>query len=238
MSVAHRVRMALRRLGIDVTRFPQPAADYRQARLLAHHRVSVVLDVGANEGQYACHLREDRFKGRIVSFEPLVEPWRRLAERARGDSDWETVRCALGTEDAEITMNVAANAGQSSSVLPMLPAHIEAAPDARYVGTETVTQRRLDDVVPDYLRPGDRTFLKIDVQGYEGSVLGGAPNLLDQVIGVQLEMSLTPLYEGGLLFREALDFLTDRGFELESIEPGFSNSAGRLLQVDGTFFRP
>lgn len=51
-------------------------------------------------------------------------------------------------------------------------------------------------------------------------------------------MSLLPLYEGSWLFAEALEFFTASGFELVSLEPGFTNVAtGQLLQVDGIFMR-
>ena len=44
--------------------------------------VDVVLDVGANSGQYASRLREAGFDGRIASFEPLSGPFSRLQRSA------------------------------------------------------------------------------------------------------------------------------------------------------------
>jgi hypothetical protein len=82
-------------------------------------------------------------------------------------------------------------------------------------------------------------FLKIDTQGYELPVLEGATRTLKRCVGVQAEMSLLPLYQGQVLFREIIGWLEQREFELWSLLPGFSDPAtGRLLQVDGVFFRP
>lgn len=99
-------------------------------------------------------------------------------------------------------MHVAGNAGQSSSVLPMLQSHRDALPSANYVGTEEVTICRLDSVAPEILLPDDVALLKIDVQGFEKQVIaGGAVTVRDQCIGLELELSFEPLYDGGMLVR-------------------------------------
>ncbi len=201
--------------------------------------MNVVLDVGANSGQFATDLRAAGYAGRIVSFEPLAGPYSQLASKASTDPLWECRRCALGDSDGSITINVAGNAGESSSVLPMLKSHQDAFPPANYVGTEEVPIRRLDAIVPEILQPTDVVFLKIDVQGYEKQVLaGGTATVKDRCAGMQLELSFLPLYEGGMLIREALDIAYSLDFTLTGLSPNFVDMRnGRMLQVDGTFFR-
>ena len=128
---------------------------------------------------------------------------------------------------------------QSSSVLPMLPSHRDALPEANYIGTEEAPIYRLDSLAPTLLRPSDVAFLKIDVQGYEKQVLaGGKSTVKDRCVGLQLELSLLPLYEGGMLIREALDLVYSLGFTLTGLLPGFTDLRnGRMLQADGIFFR-
>jgi FkbM family methyltransferase len=209
------------------------------AEQLASRRVDAVLDVGANSGQYALGLRRAGFDGRIISFEPLAEPFSVLEGRAVRDPLWECERCALGEADGTISINVAGNAGESSSVLPMLKSHQEAYPPANYVGTEEVPIHRLDTVAPRILGPTDRIFLKIDVQGFEKHVLaGGKATIDDRCVGVQLELSFLPLYEGGMLIREALDLADSLGFTLAGLRPCFTDPRnGEMLQADGIFFR-
>jgi FkbM family methyltransferase len=206
---------------------------------LAAHHVDVVLDVGANSGQYATSLREADFTGRIVSFEPLSAPFARLARSASADPRWDCRQCALGDVDQTVTMNVAGNSGASSSILPMLQAHRDAFPRANYVGVEDVTVRRLDTAASEFLWPGEAAFLKIDVQGFERQVITGASSTIDHhCVGMQLELSLAPLYEGGMLIREALDLMDSLGFVLAGLAPGFIDVRnGRVLQADGVFFR-
>ena len=70
------------------------------------------------------------------------------------------------------------------------------------------------------------TFLKIDVQGFEKQVLAGSKSTVkDRCVGMQLELSFLPLYEGGMLIREALDLVYSMGFTLTGLLPMFHGSA-------------
>jgi FkbM family methyltransferase len=206
---------------------------------LESRRVSVVFDVGANSGQYAADLRMAAYDGRIVSFEPLSGPFSLLKSNASRDPLWDCRQCALGEVDGTISINVAGNAGASSSVLPMLKSHQDAFPPANYIGTEEVSIRRLDSAASEFLRPADIVFLKIDVQGFEKQVIAGGESFVkDHCVGMQLELSFINLYEGSMLIREALDLVYSLGFTLTGLVPGFADPRdGRLLQADGIFFR-
>ena len=91
---------------------------------------------------------------------------------------------------------------------------------------------------PEFLRPTDATFLKIDVQGFEKQVMaGGQSTLNDKCVGMQLELSIVPLYEGGMLVREALDFAYSLGFTLTGLLPGFTDPRnGQILQLTASSF--
>lgn len=206
---------------------------------LESHQVNVVLDVGANSGQYATGLRRAAFTGRIVSFEPLSQPFSLLTSNASRDPLWDCRQCALGDTDGKILINVAANAGESSSVLPMLKSHQDAFPWANYVDTEEVPIHRLDSVAAEFLDSTDIAFLKIDVQGFEKQVLAGSKSTLnDRCVGMQLELSFAPLYDGAMLIREALDLVYSLGFTLTGLLPCVTDiRTGRMLQADGIFFR-
>lgn len=238
MTLLHSLRLLARRAGLDVSRFrPDASTTARLGALLAHHRIDLVIDVGASDGEFARELRLAGFRGPIVSFEPLRAAHRELTANAGGDPDWRVApRMALGERDCEATIHVAANS-RSSSLLPMLLSHVEAAPDSSTVATEAVPLRRLDGV--DHLFSGaSRIYLKIDTQGYEAAVLAGAQGLLPRIAGIQVELSTVPLYEGQPLYGELLERLRGYGFELWGIAPGFFHPGhGRLLQFDGVFFR-
>lgn len=209
----------------------------RRARLLRALAVDLVIDVGANTGQFGSEIRGAGYAGRIVSLEPLSEAYGELRIRANRDGNWAAIRCAIGESDGESTIHVAGNSA-SSSLLDMLPAHEEAAPETRYVGDERVTVRRLESILSEYAETCARPYLKVDVQGYELAVLRGAGTSLESVAAIQLELSLARLYHGAPMASEVDAFVTAAGYRLAGIEPGFTDPAsGRLLQMDGIYVR-
>ena len=229
----------LHRVGFELRRFSvEQSENARFISMLRTHNVNLIFDVGANAGQFGVLLREIGFDGKIVSFEPLSDARENLLNISKNDPLWQiALQTAIGEENGEIEIQIAGNS-QSSSVLDMLDTHVRAAPDSKYIGKEKVALRTLDSIAPDYMDSNSIAFIKIDTQGYETQVMNGAKKLMSQIVGLQVEISLVPLYKGQCLFDEMLKKLKNDGFELWSISTVFSDpNTGQLLQVDATFFR-
>lgn len=229
---------ARRWLRLDVRLWsPAGVASARRMRILEDAGVTAVLDVGANQGQFAHELRSAGYAGRIISFEPLSGAYAALSEAAADDPSWDCRRLALSDADGDAEIHVAQNS-VSSSLLEMAPRHVAAAPDSRYVATEQIPQARLDTVAGELMNGQDRAYLKVDVQGAEAKVLAGAREALAQVVAVEIELSLVPLYQDQTLFRDMLDLLDASGYDLVSLEPAYADPRnGHVLQVDGIFIR-
>jgi FkbM family methyltransferase len=233
------VRHTLRRLGYDLHRFlPTSSPDAQLAQVLRSFAIDLVLDVGANTGQYGQLLREIGYRGRIVSFEPLADAHAALSATATRDPRWTAAqRTAIGERNGEIVINIAGNSA-SSSVLAMLDRHREAAPQSAYVGTDTVPIARLDTAAAVHIGNANDLYLKIDTQGYEAQVLAGGPVTIAAAAAIQLEVSLAPLYAGQPDFDAMLALMAGHGFALWALWPGFADPrSGRILQVEAIFAR-
>ena len=232
-------RSLLRTLGFELRRVGAgaPTPLMRRRILMERAGIDLVLDVGANVGQYAKGLRKLGYTGRIVSFEPMAAAFAELRRSAEADPRWTCFNHALGDADGPATINVSENS-VSSSMRPILAACVKAAPKARYVGEETIEVRRLDAIFDEIVRPADNAMLKIDTQGFEKQVLAGAARSLAAMRLLQVEASLTPLYDGEAPMGELVVELGRLGLRPLSIEEGFQEPAtGRLLQVDLIFGR-
>jgi FkbM family methyltransferase len=227
----------LGRRGLAIVPRADDENDVRRRRLLARLGIDVVLDVGANAGQYGETLRKSGYEGRIVSFEPLDAAFAELSGVVEADPRWEARQLALGAKDGSAQINVAGNS-TSSSLLPMGERHLQSAPQSAYVDVQRVETARLDTIWDDVVHDAANVWLKMDVQGFEAQVLRGAEGSIDSIAAVQAELALVPLYDGELGWRELLAYLEERGFMLGGLEPGFSDpETGQLLQFDGIFVR-
>jgi len=237
MTVKRLILNAMRRTGYDLVRLNEESHVWRRCRLMERAGVNLILDVGANTGEFAKTMRAYFYQGRIVSFEPLRKAFGKLDRHARRDPLWVAENFALGDTNETRAINVAGNSA-SSSFLEMLPAHLESAPESHYVGGEEVRIRMLDDVFHDYVAQGDRVLLKADTQGYERNVLLGARGSLAHIELVQLEVSLRPLYDGDLGVADAIEMLAGFSFVPVSFEPGFTDkTTGKQLQANIIFQR-
>jgi FkbM family methyltransferase len=239
MQLRYLLKTPLRSLGYDIVKLHRTTSPAQRRQLmLASHQVDLVLDVGADVGTYARELRANGYAGRIISFEPRTSAFQKLKANTASDRHWEARQAALGKEEGTATINVSRNA-YSSSLLPILPSHLAAEPEAEYIGSEEVPVTTLAAFLPGAAGDSRKVFLKIDTQGFERNVLEGARDSIDRICGLQMELSLRPLYQGETLFTEMLGFVQGLGFQLKMIQPGISDPiSGEMLQADAIFFRP
>ena len=176
-------------------------------------RVKTVLDVGARWGTAGAWYRLSPL-AKVVGFDPDAEECARLNQMA---SPYERfVPLALGAARETVAIHITREPACSS----IYPPDMSVA--QRYAGLEIMTPVRtvtVDTVrVEDWAREEgcahDIAFMKLDVQGYELSILQGARAILDRCLGLEVEVEFNPLYEGQPLFADVDQFL--RGGALRS----------------------
>jgi FkbM family methyltransferase len=226
------VRRTLKRFGLEIRR-RQP--DHTLMGFIAKRDIDVVLDVGANVGQFGTSLRAEGYRGKIVSFEPISTAYEILAENTAADPNWDINHLGLGNKAGQAAINVSVES-VFSSLLPSTQAAINHSDMATVTRVETIEVRKLDDIYPG---GSPNTLLKIDTQGYERQILEGARSLLPTLKGVFMELPIVHLYRGTWQFHEAIEFMAEAGFVPAQIHPVNFHSIDRvsLIEVD-CLFRP
>jgi FkbM family methyltransferase len=206
--------------------------------MLQRERIDLVIDVGANVGQYALALRASGYRGRIMSIEPVSAAYSELARATSEERDWIALpRMAVGAHLGTLTINVSANSDMSSA-LPFTAEAQRAFASDHVIAQEVVDVSTIDRLMTQYVAADHRVFLKSDTQGYDLEVLRGATGSLKRIVGVQIETSLCPTYVGQVDWSSIVAFLAPYGFEIRLVIPGyFSRAYGRLMEMDLVFFR-
>lgn len=209
-------------------------------RFLAAFAIDALIDVGANEGQYAMMARSDAgYRGHIFSFEPNPEVFAKLETKAARDPRWHVFNLALSDFEGTVPFHIMAADQFSSIAAPSKQLDPVFSERNRIIRTVDMQCRRLDTMLDDLLGAHglSRPFLKMDTQGHDRSVCNGAGARLPDMIGLQSELAVRPQYEGAGDWRAMTDYLSEQGFVLNAI---FANNKGHfpvLVEMDGIFIR-
>ncbi len=216
-TIRQRIKDYLRRKqGIDINRYPL-------YRLLRNANVDLVFDVGANRGQFAEDLYKSGYTGRCLSFEPIPNVYHVLRDKAAHDESWDVYNCALGKNSGTRKLHVTKQDASSSFYTV----------NERYgdmysnVLTESeaidVSVKTIDEIFQENNVENNRTFLKIDVQGAEMDVLEGSERSIKSFYGIQIEVSLSSIYDDSPLIEDIIKWVRAKGFKPVFIKPGFKN---------------
>jgi FkbM family methyltransferase len=195
-------------------------------QLLAKLEIDCVLDVGANDGQFARNLRAIGYRGRIISFEPVPEVFARLRRAFENDPAWSGHPIALGNETGTMQMKIPPALTVLSSFLDL--------EESREVRTEEVEVRRLDELLPSLLANTavSHVFLKMDTQGYDLNVFHGAEGCLSEIRGLVSEISVCPLYKNQPHYLESLATYERAGFDLYHLSTVNRTPGGGLQELN------
>jgi FkbM family methyltransferase len=217
-----------------------PAAHACIRSMLRLHQIDLVLDVGANRGQFARLLRRLGYAGDIVSFEPLAKYRSELAVAAAADRRWRIIPLAMGNAVAELDLHVCKDDAFSSlhPVNDIARSRFGDLVAEKHV--ERVSVRRLDDQWPALSEGRPRNvLLKSDTQGHDLAVLEGATAVLSSTRAIVTEAAFVPLYEQAPLFPQVSSWLAARGFALSGIFPISHHPEDlTLIETDCVFTRP
>jgi FkbM family methyltransferase len=192
--------------------------------------IEYVVDVGANEGQYAATLRRLGYRGMIFSFEPNRDVFYLMEKRFAKDSKWRGFNYAIGSSEGELHLNVY----EESSISSFLRGNEKIQNASRINRVEKVPVRRLDAVLPSLIPElgRKRIFLKSDTQGFDVEVVRGAEGIMKSIYGLQSEISVQPIYHEMPKYLESLSYYEGLGFVLMDLWLVTRTTRGEVMEYD------
>jgi FkbM family methyltransferase len=200
--------------------------------------VGIILDVGANAGQFGHKIRARGYDGIIVSYEPQLGCRSKLLDRALPDKNWIVLpNMGAGTEHSQLSLHIAENS-YSSSFFATHENHLRAEPKTRTTRLEIVPVQPLSASLPASFarRVG---AIKIDTQGFELEVLKGLGDAFPCLSVIEVELSAVECYVGAPLMETVDHYIQQTlGFRRVLLEPTYyDNATGELQQYDGVYVR-
>jgi FkbM family methyltransferase len=235
------VRKPFNAVGLNIVRQADRAAALRfrpseanRYLWLTSLGIRTIFDIGANTGEFAQLIHGILPEARILSFEPLTEPFSTLQRNMAGIANFHAFNFALGASNLTYEMHHN-DFSPSSSLLEMTDLHKASFPFTEHTISETVAVRRLDDVAWE-MRAEEEILIKIDVQGYEEQVISGGEDFIARARLLIIEVSFKKLYEGQPLFNDIYQHVREKGFEyMGNFDQLLSPADGSVLQADAIF---
>lgn len=223
------IKNTLKRLansfGFQVTK----SKDSYFKRLFQQEKFDVVVDVGANAGQFSSFIRSNGYSGHIIAFEPLGN----LRSSIEGVGNITVHSVALGSDNSEREIKVFASSDFSSfyDIGQRYKVNHGGAPEV--ISKEIVPVARLDD----FEIKENSILLKLDTQGSEADVLRGAEQTLKRVNVLVLEMPFLQMYQGGCTVSELFEITRAADLFPSRLYPNEITESGAWVDGDVIFIR-
>ena len=186
-------------------------------QVISEYDIDLVLDVGANTGQFAKDISKV-YSGDIISFEPAEVPFEALRRASTGRPNWQVRRLALGAEERRERLNISdrsdLNSFRTHNSFGRQFSRIDAAADV-----EAVDVVRGSEFIRDHNLTGRKILLKMDTQGYDLEVFAGFEDVLSSVCALMSEVAVIPLYDGMPHWLDSIASYERAGFSVVKLEP-------------------
>jgi len=238
MKLKKRIKKIFKFFGYDLVKLKgglgRGTFENELIKILDDIKTDLVLDIGANKGQFAMSLFDYGYKNKVLSFEPLSAIYKLLEENSKNNSLWYLhEKCCVGEKEKMVDINLSNLAG-NSSILAIKSTKYNV-PDSHYVKKENVPQITIATLNENQLiKQAKNIFVKMDIQGYEHYVLSQLPAINYKIDGFYLELSLVNLYEDQKDYLYICNQLKEFGYDLVYVEPEYIRS-NRMVQFNGLF---
>ncbi|MCK4810116.1 MAG: FkbM family methyltransferase [Candidatus Omnitrophica bacterium] len=183
--------------------------------------VNCVIDVGAHKGEFGRRLRRNGFLGQIISFEPVQHSFKELSLCCKNDPKWKAYNFALGSEESTKTIKVMKSDDFSSFLTPVSYSKERFKDSLDIDHAENVQVKTIDSILFKILKDINKpcVFLKMDTQGFDLEVIKGAQKSINNIFGIQSELSFKQIYKDAPDYIHVLKKYNELGFRVSGLYP-------------------
>jgi FkbM family methyltransferase len=201
------------------------AADMQAASRQLHHDLSrilcpgsIILDVGANRGQFALEILEIVSDIKIYSFEPVPDAYEDLKLLSEQHRQIIPFQQAITMQKGEADFFVMASDVGSSLLEPLPNQPSQWLTLDQKISVETV---RIDDFFQDHILGNNITLLKSDAQGSDLDVILSAGKFLNPqfIQSILIEVGFSNFYSDQQSYYDIFSTLENAGYRMAWMYP-------------------
>lgn len=188
------------------------------SQITSRHDVTLrYLDIGASGG--SCDLWEWMIRQQIIDA-VLIDMAEWGDDSIHGLPNVTAIKAAVGETETKQQVSITRHPACSSCLPPNseLLAGYPVRDWFEVVRTIDVDARSYSHIAAEH-NPGQVHFVKMDVQGFEGQVLRGMREHLNNALCVEFECQMKPIYEGQETFFDLYNLMVGKGFQLRDLRP-------------------
>ncbi len=209
------------------------APGVEHVNLLKSLNPSVIVDIGANRGQFSLAARFACPSSLIIAFEPLPSAGSKFRDIFDSDKKVSFFPFAIASTAGKKDIHLSKREDSSSLI------SINDVQNALFPGTYEVGKLTIDSgPLGDFVAPETLTkpaMLKLDVQGFEFWALLGCESHLSHFNWIYVECSFLELYSGQKLAHEICSWLELKNFRLAGVYNVTYDPKGTSIQADFLF---
>jgi FkbM family methyltransferase len=174
----------------------------------------VVLDVGANVGDWSASIQRFLPNSRVIAFEPSKVAFEKLSVRFRNSDRFSCFNLAVGRENSKSFLYADSSASGLGSLTKRRVKHF----GISFEHKEQIDLVTLDEWIKNQNPKVAPNVIKMDVEGHELDVLIGANTCLKNVHVIQFEFGGSNI-DTKTYFQDFWYFFEATGFEIYRVTP-------------------
>jgi FkbM family methyltransferase len=223
------------RYRIRANRYYNSARYLELSSILGDQEIELIIDIGANEGQFGESIRALGCDKELISFEPIPNAFDILNVKAKNDKNWRAFNLALGSQNTNKIFNIYQDSKLSSFFEGDGSTTSRFQNNFKESTKINVEVKRLDFIWPKIQKQKllNKVVFKMDTQGYDLEVFRGIGKIKQSVKYILTELSVIPLYRNLPTYTEALQFYEQEGYgPLAFIPITRDHQDGRVIEFD------
>ena len=200
--------------------------------LIDQYLIDIVIDVGANHGQFGKLLRSIGYQGEILSFEPSKKSFEILSKVSSKDERWTIYPLGLGDKKTSEKINIFESSDFNSLLQPSDMGKATFKSKLKKLHSESINIETLNRVLTPHTLKGRRILLKMDTQGYDLNVFKGASKHYSNIACLLTEISLQQIYQKMSDYHETLSFYESKGFAVSGLYPVSRQKDSSVIEMD------